>query len=204
MSLFHSAAIAKARAEAGVDNDANNRYKGFTKKSSSSDLKLQGWIQAILKGADDSSPRWRHAILLGGLLVGTANQEVLPISTSFESPLSRGLVRSVNLALEAFRQEDPFPGSCLALVLAQCLTNLPEREQAQLNYDVSHMRVVFTLYASNLINYWQRLLPILVGAALYSKDGFQSGYFVGVVDADINTGENEKLKWPVRIDQFQL
>lgn len=147
MSLFHSAAIAKAKAESdvGADEDANNKNKAVTRNSSSGNLKLQDWIQAIVKGADDRSPRWRHAILLGGLLVGLANQEVLPISTSLETALSKGLVRSVNLALEAFRQDDPFPGSCLALVLAQCHVNLSEGERAQLNYDVRHMRMISTL-----------------------------------------------------------
>ena len=204
MSLFYSAVISKAKAEAGAEEDANKRYQTVTRKSSSGDLKLQDWIQAIVKGADDRSPRWRHAILLGGLVVGIANQEVLPISTSLETALSKGLVRSVNLALETFRQEDQLPGSCLALVLAQCFTNLPEREQARLNYDVRRMRTIFRLYTFGLMNHWQRLLPILVGAALYSKDGFQSGYFVGVVDADINMEEDGKLKWPVGLDLFQL
>ena len=136
MSLFHSAALAKARADAGADTEASERYNTGLGKTTTSDLKLRDWIQAIVKGADDRSPRWRHAILLGGLLVGIRNQEALFIPASLDNALSGGLVRSVNLALEAFRQEDPFPGSCLALVLAQCYTDLPEREQARLNYDV--------------------------------------------------------------------
>ena len=142
MSLFHSAAIAKAKTDADVDTNANEKSKAGARKAASSDLKLQDWIQAIVKGADDKSPRWRHAILLGGLLVGLSNQDALYVSASLENGLSKGLVRSVNLALEDFRQEDPFPGSCLALVLAQCFTDLPEKQQARLNYDVGYLRQV--------------------------------------------------------------
>ena len=146
MSLFHSAAIAKAKAEAGLDGEAKDRYTSGIRKAEASDIKLQEWVQAIVMGADDRSPRWRHALLLGGLLVGMRNQEVLSIPASLEVGLSIGLVRSVNFALDAFRQEDPFPGSCLALILAQCFADLPERERARLNYDVSMRETLLGAY----------------------------------------------------------
>ena len=103
-----------------------------------SDLKLQAWVQAIVNGADERSPRWRHAMLLAGLLVGLGADEFADeMSLSLQSELARGLVRSVNLALESERQVDVLPGACLALVLAQCWTDVPERERRGLDYDVS-------------------------------------------------------------------
>ena len=38
---------------------------------------------------------------------------------------------------------------------------------------------------------------MLLGAALFSAEGFESGYFIGVVDADVAQDEDGKLQWPV-------
>src|SRR5271154_6475464 len=43
-------------------------------------LSTEEWITAVVKGADDSSPRWRHLLLLGGVLLGVGQPEHAEIS----------------------------------------------------------------------------------------------------------------------------
>jgi hypothetical protein len=33
-------------------------------------LRYEAWVKAVAEGADDKSPRWRHTLLLGGILMG--------------------------------------------------------------------------------------------------------------------------------------
>lgn len=41
------------------------------------------------------------------------------------------------------------------------------------------------------------LLPILVGSAFFSSEGYRGGYFLANVDQDVAQVSREKFSWPV-------
>jgi hypothetical protein len=43
----------------------------------------------------------------------------------------------------------------------------------------------------------QVLLPVILQVALFSSEGFQSGYFIGALDSDIVQTRGSKFTWPV-------
>jgi hypothetical protein len=47
------------------------------------------------------------------------------------------------------------------------------------------------------------LLPVLIGTAFYSNEGFQSAYFLGGLDMDIQSSQSGKLDWNVSIERHQ-
>jgi hypothetical protein len=95
------------------------------------------------------------------------------------------LVRAANLALVEVRERseaDGLGGQTITLALNHAFTYLSDGERAQLDYDL--------------------LLPVLIGTAYFSSEGFQSAYFLGGLDLDIVV-HGEKLGWSVRSSSFR-
>ncbi|KAI8942185.1 hypothetical protein NX059_000272 [Plenodomus lindquistii] len=145
-------------------------------------LTLDEWIRAIVAGADDRSPRWKHLVVLGGLLVGIGNLEEqgLPLywMSAIRKRVEAALVRATNLALVEVRERsetDGLGGQTITLVLNHTFATLAPMERAQLDYDL--------------------LLPVLIGTAYYSSEGFQSAYFLGGLDLDVRVAQSGRLDW---------
>lgn len=49
----------------------------------------------------------------------------------------------------------------------------------------------------------QRLLPVLIGSAFFSQEGYMGGYFLAPVDMDTTQVERGRLAWSVRISSRQ-
>ncbi|KAH9867839.1 hypothetical protein IAQ61_007143 [Plenodomus lingam] len=145
-------------------------------------LSLDEWIRAIVAGADDRSQRWKHLVVLGGLLVGIGNLEEQGMDLYWVSAIRKrveaALVRATNLALIEVRERsetDGLGGQTITLVLNHTFGCLADVERAQLDYDL--------------------LLPVLIGTAYYSSEGFQSAYFLGGLDLDVRVAQSGKLDW---------
>jgi hypothetical protein len=153
-------------------------------------LSLDEWIRAIIAGADDRSQRWKHLIVLGGLLIGIGNLEEQGMDLYWASGMRKlvesALVRATNLAVVDVRERnesDGLGGQTITLVLNHAFGCLADTERAMLDYDL--------------------LLPVLIGTAYYSNEGFQSAYFLGGLDLDVRVTQTGKLDWSARSSSFR-
>ena len=182
MSLFNSAAIAKGKQqEEWRQSQADPRYPGQPPLANS--LDCDGWVRAVVKGADERSERWKHLLVIGGLLIGSESRDYIDISRSMSGVLESALVRAANLALEHEGQEQGLGSYCVALVLNHTFPILPDAERVRLDYD--------------------RLLPLLVSALFSSPEGMESGYFLGAVDLDVAQVQGKKFNWPSESGSFR-
>ena len=182
LSLFHSAAIAKGKQQEewhGLRTDP--QYPGQPPLANS--LDCDEWVKAVVKGADERSERWKHLLVLGGLLIGFESREYVDIVPSLKGTLESALVSASNLALEYQGQEHGLGSYCITLVVNHLFPLLPDSERMRLDYD--------------------RLLPLLAFAAFFSPEGLDGGYFLGAVDLDTLQVQGEKLSWPSRSGSFQ-
>jgi hypothetical protein len=145
----------------------------------STQLSPEAWITAVVKGADEKSPRWRHLLLIGGLLLGVDKQDLaLHLRTRLES----ALVRAANLTLHDVGAQKPVEGYCVVLVLNYTFELLADHQRAQLDYDT--------------------LLPLLVDAAFFSPEGLEHGYWLGLIDSDVFEPAAHRLRWPANSRTF--
>lgn len=147
-------------------------------------LSLDEWIRAVVAGADDRSQRWKHLIVLGGLLIGIGSLEEQGMDLYWASSMRKlvegALVRATNLALVEVRERnevDGLGGQTITLALNHAFGCLADVERSQIDYDL--------------------LLPVLIGTAYYSSEGFQSAYFLGGLDLDVQVAQSGKLDWSV-------
>ncbi|KAF2112599.1 hypothetical protein BDV96DRAFT_648851 [Lophiotrema nucula] len=152
-------------------------------------LSLDGWIRAMVAGADERSQRWKHLVILGGLLIAIGSLEEQGYDLYWASAVRRkvegALVRATNLALVEVRERgeiDGLGGQTIALVLNHSFGCIPDSERVQIDYDL--------------------LLPVLIGTAYFSTEGFQSAYFLGGLDLDVRV-QGKKLDWPARSSSFR-
>ncbi|KAK5160211.1 hypothetical protein LTR04_004765 [Oleoguttula sp. CCFEE 6159] len=174
MGVFHSAAIAVIKHEAAVrENGTPASISGQVPTAPR--LPLEDWVRAVVKGANERSERWRHLLVLGGLLIGLDSSDYEGVYKGLRRTLEEALVKAANLALEGIKTGDELGGYCIALVLNHSFGLLSDSERVQLDYD--------------------RLLPVLIGSAFFSSEGFQSAYFLGVVDQDVAQVLDGKFGW---------
>ncbi|KAK8159175.1 hypothetical protein IWX90DRAFT_389638 [Phyllosticta citrichinensis] len=180
MSLFHSATFTFLKHDRDV-------REGIAKPPLPGQIPIGGgmipeeWARAVAKGADERSPRWKHILILAGLLLGSNQEEDCTFSKSLQSSLQRAFVEATNVALEEAREDD-FGGQCIAMVLNHVFPVLSETERAQLDYD--------------------HLLPVLIGSAFFSNEGFHSAYFLGTIDLDVVEVSGQKLGWSARSTSY--
>jgi hypothetical protein len=136
-------------------------------------LSQEAWMTAVVKGADDKSPRWRHLLLIGGLLLGIDKQEV---SSQLRARLESALVLAANLAFGEIGVHKPVEGHCVVLVLNYTFELLADHHRAGLDYD--------------------KLLPLLVDSAFFSVEGLEHGYWLGLIGSDVRQADAMRLRWP--------
>lgn len=153
-------------------------------------LRLDDWVKAIVAGADDRSRRWKHLIVLGGLLIGMGNLEEQGIDLYWAAGIRRrvegALVNATNLALVEVRERsevDGLGGQTITLILNHAFGCINDVERTLLDYDL--------------------LLPVLIGTAFYSSEGFQSAYFLGGLDLDVRVAQAGKLDWSAASSSYR-
>ncbi|GME40865.1 Peroxisomal membrane protein pex17 [Neofusicoccum parvum] len=177
MGLFHSAALTVLQHERDVrEGTAKPPLPGQMPVGGG--MPTEDWVTAVVRGADERSPRWKHLLVLGGLLLGSGADVDCRLAGSLEAKLQDALVQATNLALLDVRDGDELGAHCIALVLNHVFPVLSEAERAQVDYD--------------------HLLPVLIGAAFFSNEGFQSAYFLGTVDLDVVEEAGQMLNWSIQ------
>lgn len=176
LSVFHSAAQALVRHENSLGEKSPDQ--DFERLQLERTLAKDDWIRAIVSGADEHSPRWRHMLVLGGLLLGFGPMEDEYLSRSMRSTLESGLVAAANASLEEMTEDDELGQQTVTLVVNHCFPAMSDSERSRLDYD--------------------RMLPVLMRSILHSSEGLQSAYFLGTIDPDVCAVSNTQFQWNER------
>ena len=140
------------------------------------------WATAVVKGADDQSPRWRHVLVLGAILLGFEEKQKQSLPANFRNTLESALVTATNLAIQA--NEDGIGKFAVAFVLNHTFELLSDHLQAKLSYDT--------------------ILPILIEATFSSNEGLECGYWLGIIDQDVVEVTERKFNWSAKSNTFRL
>ena len=181
LSVFHQASQALVRHENAKADKSPDR--DFDQLQLERTLPQDEWIRVVIGGADDQSPRWRHLLMLGGLLLGFGPAEDENLSRNMRSTLESALVTAANATLEEMTQNDELGQQTVTLVLNHCFPALSDSERARLDYE--------------------RLLPVLMRTLLHSPQGLRSAYFLGAVDPDVRGISASQFQWSERSPSFQ-
>ena len=181
LGVFHSAAQALLRHERALKEKSAD--EDFAQVQFERTLPRDDWIKAVINGADDHSPRWRHLLVLGGLLLGFGPVDDENLSRSMRSTLESAWVTAANLSLEEIEEDDELGMLTITLVLNHCFPHLADSERATLDYDA--------------------LLPVLMRSVLHSAEGLRSGYFLGSIDLDVRPVSREQFQWPEHSPSYQ-
>jgi len=138
-------------------------------------LKVEEWVKAVVQGADDRSSRWKHIIVLGGLLIGFESHNRHALSLALRRNLGGAVVKAANLALEDIKELDDESASVICMVLGYIFEILEDSEKNEIDQE--------------------RLLPLLIESTLFSRNGLHWGYFLGTVDVDIVQDASNKFNW---------
>jgi len=178
---FHSAAQALLRHEDSLREQSS--VHDFAKLKLEASLPKDDWIRAVVSGADEHSPRWRHLLVLGGLLQGFGPTSDQVLSRSMRSTLEGGLVMATNIALEEALLADELGQQAVTVVLTYCFPQLPDHERIRLDYNL--------------------LLPLLMRSTLRYSEGLRSAYFLGTVDNDVRAVSGSRFQWSARSSSYQ-
>ncbi|KAL8831818.1 MAG: hypothetical protein Q9191_000642 [Dirinaria sp. TL-2023a] len=139
------------------------------------DLTAEKWVTAVIKGADERSPRWRHLLVFGGLLLGFSKHDGHALSDQLRRVLENATVTATNLALQQGEASDNLAAKSIAVVLSHVFELLNDTERLSLDHN--------------------SLLPILYQPPLFDKDGLHFGYFLSNIDADVIEAIQGKFDW---------
>lgn len=181
LSVFHSAVQALIRHETAVRDKTSDQE--FDELQFERTLPKDDWIRAIISGADDHSPRWRHTLVFAGLLIAYGPLEDDHLSYSMRNTLQTALTTATNIALRKELDDDELAQESITVVLNHCFPLLSDLERERLDYD--------------------RLLPILTRSTLHSHEGLRSAYFLGAIEIDVQETPEGKLHWPERSSSYQ-
>ncbi|KAJ5336159.1 uncharacterized protein MYU51_014951 [Penicillium brevicompactum] len=176
LSVFNTAAIAV------LHNDSIDEPRipyGRNRK-----IECDAWVKAVAEGADDKSPRWRHMLLLGGILMGFEGQNRQGLPRHIRIKLESALSTAAQLALQELGPDIGIDGQCITMVLNYTFELLSDFERSKLDYD--------------------RLLPTMIQSAYLSSEGLEGGYFLGSIDQDVVEAPNKQFKWSSNSPTFAI
>ena len=145
-------------------------------------LAKEDWIIAVIRGADDRSPRWRHILVLSGLLLGFEGRQQRGLSEPLRAKLRSAAVKALNLALEELKTVPEVAANSIVMTLSHVFSLLGDHEKTTINHDL--------------------LLPQLSRAPFFSREGLHLGYFLSMMDADIVEAPNKKFDWSTKSSTY--
>jgi hypothetical protein len=173
MGVFHAAAQAVANRE---DDEAREMQKPGWYERPREGVGRDRWVKAVMKGADEKSPRWKCSIVFGGLLLGFGMAEEERLNWGLRAELETALVTSINLGLEEIRLGAvDLAGQTVSLVLNHTFPLLSDLERSVVAYDA--------------------LLPVLLKGAFFGNEGLEGAYFLAAIELDLKKTPDGKLLW---------
>ncbi|KAJ8068080.1 hypothetical protein OCU04_003654 [Sclerotinia nivalis] len=179
ISVFNTAAITVHKNELESHNE-QPPYDAYQPRKGGG-IGSDDWARAVIKGADDRSPRWQHLLVVAGVLLGMENGGRHGLSTGLRSTLERALVTAANLALENPTRDGIIAAESIVLALNHAFPLLSDGVRTGLNYDSLVMIMVRTVTA---------------------MEGYQDGIFLQYMDADIKQVPGDKFDWSSKSASF--
>lgn len=146
-------------------------------------LSREKWVTAVVKGADERSPRWRHVLVFSGILLGFSENCGHEFPHSLRWTLEKAIIKATNLALQEHELEDGLAAKSIAVTLSHVFGLLHDAQKAGLNHDA--------------------LLPHLYHSPFYDINGLHSGYFLSIIDADVVESLPGKFDWSDRSSTYE-
>lgn len=145
-------------------------------------LRCEEWTRAVVKGADDRSRRWRHLLVLTGILMGMESNNRQSLSRSLRNTLEQAVVTAANLALESQLLDGPVAAVSTVMALNFAFPLLSEHHRNMVNCNA--------------------LLPLIVWAVT-AEEGFCEGQFISSMGAEIAESSNRQLAWSPMTPSFR-
>lgn len=177
MSVFSSAAATVLHEDHRSERDKPPHPNGPPTRK----LSLDTWIKAVVKGADERSSPWKHPLVLGGLLIGLRNAHEDWVQKQ-QALLRPAFVQAVNSALADLQEVDELGTYSITLGVNDVFPLIHDEDRIRVEYDL--------------------LLPILTRTTFFSPEGFQSAYFLSMIELDLAEVEGKKLSWPAQSASF--
>ncbi|KAF1809178.1 hypothetical protein P152DRAFT_484911 [Eremomyces bilateralis CBS 781.70] len=182
ISVFHSAARALVHYDEQVEEgNVPELLPGQVHPGGG--IRRDEWARAIVEGANEHSPKWRHLLVLSGLISGFHGNQPYGISSGLEKRLKSSFAPATNGALSELAAEPILASNTVAMVVNMTFEHLSDYDRTLFNYEL--------------------LLPQLMGSAFFSNEGFQSAYVVGLIDPDLVEVPGGRLVWPKSSSSYQ-
>ncbi|MCJ1398304.1 hypothetical protein MMC11_001501 [Xylographa trunciseda] len=139
------------------------------------ELGKEPWLKAVVRGADEKSPRWKHMLVIGGLLLGFESHDGNGLPVTLRRTLENAMIKATNLALQEVKNVGDPSCASISIALGYVFDILNASAKNQIQHDL--------------------LLPLLVATMLFSKIGLQWGYFLGIMDVDVLQDADSKFGW---------
>lgn len=136
------------------------------------------WARAVVRGADDRSSRWRHLLVLTGVLRGLNDAT----SSSLRSTLEEAVVTAANLALATRLQDGTVAAASTVLALNFAFPMLSHCHRLQINCS--------------------ELLPTAMWC-FTGMYGFQDGQFLDAISRDVVEAPQGLVAWHANTASFQ-
>lgn len=175
ISIFNSAAMKVLK----QNEENDSALLGYPRQGGG--LKSDDWATAVIKGADEKSPRWRHCLVIAGILLGMEGQQRRGLPRALRSKAETALVMAANLSLQEAGTYQ-LGKEAVLLALNHTFELLSEEARRMINHDV--------------------LAPLAIDA-MTGSNGYMAGAFVGLAGRDIRFTRDNRLDWPAATPSFQ-
>ncbi|ETS79960.1 hypothetical protein PFICI_07489 [Pestalotiopsis fici W106-1] len=156
ISIFNTAA------KHVIQNSENNAKLVWGQKPVGSELRPEDWARAVANGADERSARWKHVLVLTGILLGMESNDKRTLSSGLKSTLEQAVVTAANMALGDAVQTQELGNSAIVLALTYSFPVSSPWNKSSLNCDL--------------------LLPATL-RVMMGTEGFQGGDFLRTISA---------------------
>ena len=152
--------------------------------TASTGLPLEEWAHAVIQGANEKCERWKHTLVLGGLLTSLATNGGWHRAARLRTDLESAVVTASNLSFQDAATEagGELAEFSICLVLSQTFNFLSVFEKAKLET--------------------ARLVSLIPKLMFFSPEGLHHGYFLGMLDKDVVQGDNDRFSWSTQSRSF--
>ncbi|KAI9717099.1 MAG: hypothetical protein M1828_007432 [Chrysothrix sp. TS-e1954] len=182
ISVFQTAIVTRAQTPTDLAQSASGQYlRGPT--GYSAEVSQNDFVQATLKAANSQTARWKHALLIAGIMLGLRSPEAPSGSQQLLATLGCALRKAVNISLEEMDGADSTSSHSITLALNYAFPLLSQVEQSFLHYN--------------------RLLPVLTRTAFCSQDGLSGALILQEIGSDVVPCGPNNYAWSDQSRSFQ-
>jgi hypothetical protein len=179
IAIFNTAAITVHQNE--LDGHSSQKTYDAYQPRKGGGIGSDDWARAVVKGADDRSPRWQHLLVIAGVLLGMESRDRHGLSAGLKITLERAMVTAANLSLENPTRDGILAADCIVLSLNHAFPLLSDGVRAGIDYD--------------------KLVVIMI-RTMTATEGYQDGLFLQDIDADVRQVSADKFEWSPKSISF--